>query len=88
MSQAGGWKELLDVWPKEMARRGVAVTSFGEQIAFAGFSAGDNFLLLERQTPDAVGARTILLPYENIMAIKITDVVKPKQFQAFGFKVA
>jgi hypothetical protein len=88
MPQLGGWKAVFDVWPKEMARRGVLVASFGEQIAFASFSAGEHFLLLERQTPDAVGARNIMLPYDKIMALKITDVVKPKQFQAFGFDMS
>ena len=81
------WKDIFSVWPAEMARRGVMVTSFGEQIGFGSFSVGEGFLLLERQTPDAVGGRAIILPYEQILGLKITDVVKSKTFQAFGFKV-
>jgi hypothetical protein len=88
MSKPGSWRDLFGVWPSEIPHRGVLVTSFGEQIAFSSFSIGDGFLLVERQTPDAVGARALMLPYDQILGVKITDVVKPRLFQAFGFDVS
>jgi hypothetical protein len=41
---------------------------------------------LERQTPDSLGARTIILEYAQISAMKIVDVVKSKSFQSIGFE--
>jgi hypothetical protein len=63
----------------------VLVVAFGEQIVFSGFAASEAFLLLERQSPDSMGARMILLPYDKILGLKIVDVVKVKAFQSFGF---
>jgi hypothetical protein len=80
------WKDLFCRWPEGMLRRGVLVTAFDEQIPFVGFWTSETFLLIERQTPDTLGARMVVLPYENIRALKVTDVVKPKTFRALGFE--
>ncbi|HTU24447.1 MAG TPA: hypothetical protein VMF30_03550 [Pirellulales bacterium] len=80
------WKEYFRKWPAEMERRGVIVTSGNEQIPFDGFAVGPELLLLERKIPDTSGARKIVLPYGQIAAVKITDVVKMKAFQALGFE--
>jgi hypothetical protein len=64
------------------------VTSFNEQIIFSAFWTSENFLFIERQTPDPMGARSIVLPYDQILALKIVDVVKAKQFRAAGFEGA
>ena len=79
------WRDVFCRWPAEMPRRGVLVVAFGEQIPFSGFSTSEAFLLMERQSPDAMGARTILLPYDKILGLKIVDVVKTRAFQSFGF---
>ena len=79
------WTGIFHHWPPQMARRGVLVVGFGEQIPFSGFSTSEAFLLVERQSPDAMGARTVLLPYDQIRALKIVDVVKGSVFQSFGF---
>ena len=57
------WRDFFTQWPTDMNRRGIIVTSFGEQIPFSGFWTNSNHLLLERQTPDSLGARTIILEY-------------------------
>jgi hypothetical protein len=36
--------------------------------------------------PDSLGARSVVVPYNQILALKIVDVVKPKHFQAVGFE--
>ena len=79
------WRNCFDKWPPEMARRGVLVTSFGEQIVFDSFATSPDLLLIERRSPDAVGARTVLIAYQNIAAVKIVDVVKIKTFGPMGF---
>ncbi len=79
------WKEFFREWPAGLARKGVLVTSFGEQIPFSGFLTGDMFLAIERVTPDTLGARMLVFPYEAINALKITDVVKTETFTKLGF---
>ena len=39
-----------------------------------------------RKIPDTMGARKILLSYGQILAVKITDVVKIKAFHSLGFE--
>lgn len=80
------WKSLFVAWPSEQPRRGVLVTTFGEQIPFTGYLTGEEFLFVERQAPDSMGGRALLLPYQNIAAVKFTDVVKEKGIQGLGFQ--
>ena len=79
------WREFFRRWPAEIERRGVVVTSFDEQIPFDGFLTADTLLLLERRTPDTSGARKVLIGYGSIVALKFSDVLKNKSFQAVGF---
>jgi hypothetical protein len=80
------WRDFFTNWPSEMKRRGIIVTSFGEQIPFSAFWTSSNLLLLERQSPDSLGARTIVLTFTQITALKIVDVVKINAFQSLGFQ--
>jgi hypothetical protein len=82
---AESWRNCFRQWPSDLERRGVLVTSFGEQVVFDGFATSDDMLLLERKAPDTVGARTVILPFQNIQALKIVDVTKVKTFQPMGF---
>ena len=80
------WKACFCNWPAELARRGVLVTSYDEQIPFDGFLTSPDLLLIERRTPDTMGARQVLIAYQAVVAIKITDVVKTKAFGPLGFE--
>jgi hypothetical protein len=80
------WRDFFTQWPTEMLRRGIVVTSFGEQIPFSAFWTSSNLLLLERQNPDALGARTIVLEFTQIAGLKMVDVIKVKAFQTIGFE--
>jgi hypothetical protein len=80
------WKKCFCNWPAELPKRGVLVTSYDEQIPFDGFLTSEHLLLVERRTPDTSGARQILIGYQSIVAVKITDVVKVKAFLAMGFE--
>jgi hypothetical protein len=44
------------------------------------------FLLVERTTPDALGARSVVFAYDQVVALKITEVLKPKSLRAIGFE--
>ena len=79
------WKKFFLNWPADMPRRGILVTAFGDQIPFSGFLTSEAFLLVERTTPDAVGARSIVFAYDQVLAVKITEVVKPRSLRAIGF---
>ena len=83
--EASTWKQFFGEWPAVLPRRGVVITSFGEQIIFSGFLTSEAFLLVERSTPDSSGARVVVLRYESVEAVKIIDVVKPSTFRQMGF---
>jgi hypothetical protein len=78
-------KRLFCEWPDGMPRRGVLITSLDDQIPFSGFLTHEGILLIERKTPDTMGSRIAIVPYENIAGIKLTDVVDPKVFKNLGF---
>jgi len=80
------WKDFFRAWPSGVDRRGVLVASFGEQIPFDSFMPGDRLLIIDRSVPDTIGARKIVIPYENIVAVKFTDVFKNKVFIPLGFE--
>jgi len=81
------WKDIFEKWPSEMDRQGVLVTSYEEQIPFDNFLTSEAFLLIERRTPDTLGARRIIIPYGNVVALKLTEVTKSRAFQALGFQL-
>ncbi len=86
MDPAQAWGDLFARWPASIARKGVLVTNFGEQILFSGFMASPTMLLVERQTPDTVGARKVLVPYASISGIKLVEIVKSAAFKELGFE--
>jgi len=87
MDVAEAWRHCFQNWPAELERRGVLVTSFGEQIAFEEFAPSNDMLVLERRAPDTVGARMVLIAYQAVQAVKIVEVTKLKVFQPLGFTI-
>jgi hypothetical protein len=85
MTGGAGWERLFRNWPKDVPPRGLVVTNYDEQIPFDGFLSAEGMVLLERKTPDNMGARKVLLAYENIVGVKFTDVIKKKAFEDAGF---
>ncbi len=83
---ADAWKTYFSNWPQGLAKQGILITDFDEQIPFAGFLTSDTFLLLDRRTPDSLGARMVILPYGSVTALKVTDVVDQKIFRSIGFE--
>ena len=85
-AQSEKWREFFAAWPAELPHRGLLITHFGEQIPFSSFAVGSTFLMLERNMPDSLGARSVMFAFDQITALKIIDVVKPKQFPAACFE--
>ena len=85
MQSSDTYRQLFNSWPKDIPRRGVLVTLQNETIPFRGFMITDELLLLERTNPDPMGARFILLPFPNVAAVKLIDVLKAKAFAGLGF---
>ena len=80
------WRALFENWPSSVPRRGMVITTFNESIAFINYMMSGGILLLERDRPDSVGARKVMIAYDAISAVKITDVVELANFQALGFQ--
>lgn len=84
-SRQQSWARLFAQWPAGLARKGVLVTNFGEQVAFSGFMTNGELLLVERQTPDTSGARKLIVPLAEVQGVKIVEMVKAATFGELGF---
>ena len=80
------WKNLFQRWPDSIPKLGIAVTTLNEGIAFGNFQVSDDAVLLERDRPDTMGARTAIVPWEEIVTVKLTSPVEPARFRDMGFK--
>jgi hypothetical protein len=80
------WRSLFENWPASVPRRGLLITTFNESIPFVKYLMSGGILLLEREIPDTTGARKVMVAYDAIAAVKITDVVELANFQALGFQ--
>lgn len=85
MSNQQAWAKLFANWPAGVARKGVLVTNFDEQVSFVGFMTSGELLLVERQTPDTFGARKLIVPLAEVQGVKIVEVVKSAAFAEIGF---
>jgi hypothetical protein len=85
MDSATTWRELFENWPPSIPRKGVVVTKFGENVPFVMYLLRPGMILLERDKPDTIGGRKVMLAYDQIAAVKIVDPLELIRFQAFGF---
>ena len=86
MDCSDAWRGYFEQWPADVRRRGVLVTLFGEQVPFADFKTHPVLLLLERAAPDTAGARMVIVAYEQVAAVKITDPLTSAVTETLGFK--
>ncbi len=82
------WQNLFANWPPNFRRKGVVIPGYEEQIPFSDFVIGDGVIILERPTPDGVGARRVAIPFAKIEAVKYTEPLKTQQFLEAGYKGA
>lgn len=86
MSSGEHWRGLFENWPESMPRQGMLVTTFQETIPFTNFLISGGILLVDRDKPDSVGARKVMIAYDAICAVKITSVMELGRFQVMGFQ--
>lgn len=79
------WRDLFCEWPAGIPRRGIVVSTLNEALPFKGFMVKGDTLLLERNNPDSLGARYILLPFDAINCLKFVDPMKESIFTTAGF---
>lgn len=80
------WQVLFQRWPDSIPKLGIVVTSLNEGIAFNNFQVSDYAVLFERDRPDTMGARTAIVPWEEIVTVKLTSPIESAQFQDMGFQ--
>jgi hypothetical protein len=85
MNDAAAWKTFFDTWPAGIGRTGVVVTTLNDQIPFDGFMHNEMFLMIERKTPDTLGARKVVIPMSGIAAVKFIEVLAVQSFTTWGF---
>lgn len=80
------WQVLFQQWPDSIPKLGIAVTSLNEGITFNNFQVSDHAVLFERDRPDTMGARTAIVPWEEIVTVKLTSPIESSQFRDMGFQ--
>lgn len=81
-------RRIFAEWPAGIPRGGLIVTTFGESIQFVSYMLSGDLILLERKTPDAMGARRVILGFDSILAVKILDAIEMPRFTAMGFQAS
>ena len=86
MDSSGHWKALFENWPESIPQQGILVTSHGDSVPFISFLLSTGIVLLERDKPDASGARKVMISYGAISAIKLTSTFEMSRFGVMGFQ--
>ena len=86
METAEAWRAIFENWPEVIPREGILVTKFQESIPFSNFLISGGILLLERDKPDSIGARKVMVAYDAISAVKLTTPMELARFQVMGFQ--
>ncbi|WP_419184574.1 hypothetical protein [Botrimarina mediterranea] len=79
------WRTFFSEWPSQIPKRGILITKLNEASPFKAFMMRGDFLLLERVSPDSLGGRFIVIPFEEISTVKFTDPLKQPALEAAGF---
>lgn len=86
MDSSESWRTLFENWPETLPRTGMVVTTFQETIPFVNFLISGGILLVQRDRPDTQGARKVMIAYDAISAIKLTDPDEIGRYQVLGFQ--
>jgi hypothetical protein len=85
--QLNEMQRVFAEWPSGIPRNGIMLTTFGESIPFVSYMIRGDLLLVERKTPDALGARRVIMRFESVAAVKILDAIEMPRFESMGFHV-
>ena len=88
MSLSQTWNTFFTQWPDGIARHGIIITNLNDSIPFKSFWIKDGLLLLERNNPDALGGRFVLLGFDVINTVKFTDPLRESVITEAGFAAA
>jgi len=72
-------------WPAVLPRRGLIVSSLNETVPFKSFLIKGDTLMLERTNPDPVGTRFIVIPFDAIHMVKMTEPLKESTLHEAGY---
>ncbi len=86
MQSAEYWQSLFEGWPASFTTQGIIITTQNESIPFVNFMISEGMVVLERDRPDSSNARKVILGYESIAALKITETFDLVRFQELGFR--
>ena len=85
MEAAQNWESFFNDWPTALPRKGVLQTQLNETIPFKEFWLKESMLLVERVTPDAMGARFVLLDFHAVNLVKFTNPLNATEIAEAGF---
>jgi hypothetical protein len=86
MAAGTEWRTLFEQWPNSLPRQGILVTIFQETVPFIDFRISSGMLLVERDRPDGHGGRKVMMPFESIATLKLTDPGELSKYQTMGFE--
>ena len=86
MDYSEAWRALFQHWPEQIERKGSIMSKQGEFIGFDNFLIPGGILLLERNAPDASGARKAFISFDSIAIVKLPTTMPIGQFQSMGFR--
>jgi len=81
------WRAIFEHWPGDLPRQGILTTAL-DSFSFNDFLLSRGLLLFERDRPDAVGARKVVLAYGSILALKLIDPGPITRYEPLGFSRA
>lgn len=85
MDTARAWHDFFENWPADLPQEGIIITTFQESIPFVRFLISDGTIAIERDRPDTIGARKVVIAFAAIAAIKMTDTGDFGRFAKMGF---
>lgn len=80
------WRTFFAEWPSQIPKRGILITRLNDASPFKAFMMRGDFLLIERVSPDSLGGRFLVIPFEEISTVKFTDPLKQPALEAAGFE--
>ena len=80
------WHKFFADWPSQIPTRGILISRLSEASPFKAFMMRGDFLLLERVSPDSLGGRFLVIPFDEISTVKFTDPLKQPALEAAGFE--
>jgi hypothetical protein len=84
MDNDDDWRAIFEHWPADLPRQGILTTA-QDSFGFSDFLVSRGLLLVERDRPDAVGSRKVMLSYRSILSLKLSDPGPISRYQSLGF---